>query len=149
MKSIVIALFFVMIASGAVAQTIADIQMGLVPENTPVEILNAVVTGATSTGFFMAEAPYGLYNGIWVFTPNGNTTIAGDIVNVQGEYLEYYDLSEIDTASGTVEIVGNGPVPAPTVVAASYDTPIEPYESCLVTIPDNMTVTTAPDQYGE
>lgn len=151
MKRIVIALLLVLIASSAAAQTIFDMQTGLVPDNTPVQVVNVVVTGVRYNGVFVAEAPYGVYNHIWVYTGSGNhTAIEGDIVNVQGEYYEYYGFSEIDADPGIVQVVGNGPVPAPIVVtAAMYDADPEPYESCLITIPDMMTVTTAPSTYGE
>lgn len=153
MKSIVIALLLVLIAGTAAAQTIFDIQTGLVPENTLVQVQNVTVTAVRYNGIFVAEAPYGEYNGIWVYANADLGFAPGDIVSVQGEYYEYFGLSEIDVTAGLVQGVGAGPVPVPSVVpAAVLVDPLtaEPWESCAITIPDQGTVMAPPPyDFGE
>ncbi len=116
---------------------------------------NIVVTAVTDSGIFVAEAPYGEYNGIWVYTgsdePHG--MVAGDIVCICGEYKEYFDLSEIDIVAaglyGSLIKVGSMEVPTPTAIsAAELDGDSEPWESCAVTITDGMTVDEVLD-FGE
>jgi len=150
MKRLVLVLLALLVATGVQAQTIADIQMGLVAENTQVQVMNVIVVGERYNGVFVAEAPYGAYNGIWVYTGSAPTVTIGDVIQLQGEYYEYYDYSEIDVTAGIVQAVGTGALPAPSVVpAATYVADPEPWESCLITIPDQMAVTTAPNSYGE
>ncbi len=145
MKRIAIALLFVLVAVGAQAATIYDIQTGLYAEGDIVDLTGVTVTAVRYNGVWVAEAPFGAYNGIWVYGPTG--FLAGDIIDiVGGEYIEYYDLSEILTANATVTLVGTGEVPAPIMLNAAdlFDAPVladaEPYESCLITIVDGMIV---------
>lgn len=155
MKRIVIALLLVLIAGTAGAQTIYDIQTGMVPENTIVQLANKTVVAVRYNGIYVSEAPHGMYNGIWVY--GGNAFVGGfaegDVVNIEGEYYEYFDLSEVDVQAGLVQLVSTGgPVPPPSVVpAAELVDPLtaEPWESCQITIPDQGYVTVLPSSYGE
>lgn len=152
MKRIVIALLLVLIASSAAAQTIYDIQTGLIPENTAVQVQNVTVTATRYNGIFVSEAPYGEYNSIWVYTGSDLGFVPGDIVNIQGEYYEYYDLSEIDAGAGVVVGAGSGPVPTPSIVPAAVlldPVTAEPWESCAVTIPDQGYAVDVASSYGE
>ncbi len=156
MKKIALALLFVMVAGVAFGATaISDIQTGVIAENSLVTPCNVVVTAVTYNGVFVAEAPYGMYNGIWVYTgstePHG--MVPGDVVCICGEYKEYYDLSEIDIVSaglyGSLLKVGTQEIPAPSLVtAADLAADGEPWESCVVTIVDGMIVTELHD-HGE
>ncbi len=149
MKRIAIALLFVLIATGAQAETIYDIQTGLVPVDTEVDLSGVIVTAVRYNGVWVSEAPHAAYNSIWVYGPTD--FVAGDILDItDGFYKEYYDLSEIEEIANTViTLVGSGDVPAPIVLFASdlFDPEMpsrvdaEPYESCLVTISNSMTVT--------
>ena len=109
MKRIVIALLLVLIAGTAGAQTIADIQTGLVPGNTLVQVTNVTVVGVRYNGIYVSEAPHGMYNGIWVYGGNAfaGGFAVGDVVHVEGEYYEYYDLSEIDVTAGNITLVAS------------------------------------------
>ena len=155
MKRIVIALLLVLIAGTAGAQTIYDIQSGLVAENTVVQVANVTVVGVRYNGIYVSEAPHGMYNGIWVYGGNAfaGGFVEGDVVNIIGEYYEYFDLSEIDiTAGEVIPVSTGGPVPAPSVVPASElvdPVTAEPWESCQITIPDQGYVTVLPSSYGE
>jgi hypothetical protein len=150
MKRLVLAMLVLLIAAGANAQTIYDIQTGLVAENTQVQLVNVVVVAERYNGIYVSEAPHGAYNGMWVYSGAAPGATVGDVVNIQGEYYEYYDLSEVDTQAGIIQVVGSAAVPAPSVVpAAALVADYEAWESCQITIPDMMTVTTAPSSYGE
>jgi len=143
MKRIVIALLVVVAATSAQATTIFDIQTGAVVAGDSVSVVGAVVTGVRYNGFFAAEAPYGVNQHIWVYTGSVNPSgaIDGDVVDIIGNYVEHYGLSEINASAGSVTIVGPGTVPNPIVVpAAILALDSEPYESCLITVPDEMTV---------
>ena len=104
----------------------------------------------------MAEAPYGAYDGIWVYMGSSTpiTLVPGDVVCICGEYKEYFDLSEIDIVSaglyGSVLKTGSMAVPAPSyVTAAELEADPEPWESCVITITDGMTVADTSLGYGE
>ncbi len=155
MKKIALAFLVILIAGVAQGTAIYDIQTGAFPEGdlaTPCEV---VVTAVTDNGIFVAEAPYGEYNGIWVYTgsnePHG--MVAGDIVCICGEYKEFFDLSEIDIVAagiyGSLIKVGTQTVPTPSnVTAADLAADSERWESCAITITDGMTVEEI-HSYGE
>jgi len=152
MKSIVIALLLVLMAATAGAQTLYDINTGLVPQNTLVQVVNVTVTATRYNGFFCQEAPNAEYNGIWVYSGVDLGFAPGDVVSLQGEYYNYYDVPEIDVTAGLVQPVGSGPVPAPAVVPAAVligSGPLGPWVSSLVTIPDQGVVSSLPSSYGE
>ena len=155
MKKIALAFMVILIAGVAQGTTIYDIQTGAFPEGDLATPCDVVVTAVTDSGVFVAEAPYGEYNGIWVYTgsdePHG--MVAGDIVCICGEYKEYFDLSEIDIVAaglyGSLVKVGTMEVPTPTLItAAELAADSEPWESCAVTITDGMTVDEVLD-FGE
>lgn len=157
MKTFVTAILLLIIATGALAQgsSIYDIQNGLIAEGTLVTP-RGVVTGVTGNGFFVAEAPYDAWRGIWVYSP-GHTMMPGDDVQLCGVYAEYFGLSEVDIVAaglyGSVLKMGVLPVPAPNVVSAADiwagGPDAEAWESCMVLVQDGMEVTTAPNSFGE
>jgi len=123
---------------------IQDIQLGLILENDPVSVQQVVVTGVAVFGFFIQEpdedGTFGRkYSGIWVYTNANNGNVKeGDLVNVSGTYIEFFDFSEIDASSGSVSIIGTATIPDPVAVAVSEvnDTGLdsEAYESVLITV---------------
>ncbi len=153
MKKIALAFLVLMIAGVAQATTIYDIQAGNVAENTLVTPCDVVVTAVADNGIWVAEAPYGPMNGIWVYMGSNDPIdlVPGDQVCICGEYKEYYDLSEIDILSagayGSVLKTGEVALPAPSIVAAADLG--EDWESCVVTISDGMFLSEMPDQHGE
>jgi len=153
MKKFALAILVLMIAGAAQGTAIYDIQAGNVDENTLVTPCDVVVTAVTYNGIWVAEAPYGAMNGIWVYMGSDEPIdlVAGDIVCICGEYKEYFDLSEIDIVSagiyGSVLKTGEMEVPLPSLVAAADLG--EEWESCVVTVLDGMAVTELPNDYGE
>jgi hypothetical protein len=156
MKKIALVSLIVMMAAAAQAGVIEDIQTGMVDENTLVTPCDVVVTAVTYNGVWVAEAPYGMYNGIWVYMGSDEPIefVPGDIVCICGEYKEYYDLSEVDIVSaglyGSIVKTGEMAVPMPSFVTAmDLMADPEPWESCVITIVDGMEVTGEPSSYGE
>ncbi len=148
--AIVFALLLVTLGAQSVfavaAPTIFDIQNGVYAEGDTLTIENVTVVAVRYNGIWVAEAPYGAYNGIWVYM-GSTTNMPGDIVDVTGVYAEYYGLSELSSA--TVTVTGSGPVPTPTVIsAASLLADPEPWESCAITISDGMNVIETSDVLG-
>ncbi|MEZ4651114.1 MAG: FlgD immunoglobulin-like domain containing protein [Candidatus Eisenbacteria bacterium] len=124
--------------------TIQDIQLGLVAENTDVQISSVVVTGVGVFGFFVQtinpDPTFGRqWSGIWVYTNGNNNNVQeGDRVNVSGEYYEYFGFSEVDVTAGGFTVIGQATVPDPVEVAISEinDTGLdsEAYESVLIRV---------------
>lgn len=139
--------------------TIYDLQQGNVPPMTTVRLENVVVTtpiNVESGGVVVQDPMGGKFSGIYVYlyadVVAALTLAPGDIVNLTGEYSEFYDFSEL-TVQGVenVEVVGQGEVPAPLVVSPQALLPTspeaEPYESVLVRLED-VQVTNADLGFG-
>ncbi len=139
--------------SAQLLTTCYDINTGLVPEYTFVRVENLIVTAVAGYGYYAQEQPGGPYAGIWIYTGSGDppTEIIGDIVNVEGEYYEYFDYSEIDmTAMGGDEYVGFGTVPDPEVLRAwqtrvEHPLEAEKWEAMLVQV---LNLDPLPDDLG-
>lgn len=110
--------------SGHSLVTVYDIQGGAVPENTLVEIRDVVVTSPTfkssskstdNDSFFVIEKNGGAYSGIYIFFKDNKADVAiGDLVDIKGTYMEYYNNSQI-VATEVIK-KGTSPLPAPTDV---------------------------------
>lgn len=155
MRTLAIVLITLTLASAAFAGDIIDIQTGVYAELSEVSVTGAVVTGVRSNGFFMSEQANAPYAGVWVYTGTGNhTAVAGDLVDVTGIYKEYYGLTEIDVAAdpaGFATVTGqfSGSLLPLEVTIATLAADAEPFESCFIKVTDGMTVTEAPNSYGE
>jgi hypothetical protein len=124
------------VANGQLLTTLYEINQGDVPENTIVRVENIVVTAVVYNGFWAQETGSGPYSGIWVYNGIAPGVIIGDLVSIEGEYIEYYGLSEIMIDSGVLEVVGAGSVPDPILVRAvdvkTTNPDAERYEGVLV-----------------
>lgn len=163
--SFLVAGLFTLAALGAppaqADMTIFDVQLGLYPEATVVQFDGVVVTAVGYFGFFVQEPTpdptWGRqYSGIWIFTNHNHTVHKGDLVNVSGRYMEYFDFSEVETPGfGTYSVVGTAPVPSPVSVTISEvnDTGLyaEAYESVLIRVDrlDSSLYSYAPNAFGE
>ncbi len=136
-------LIMVLLAAGAPAQTVHDMRTDLVPDLTPVQVQNLIVTGFYSNGVFVSSAPHGEYDSIWVYMGSGAAVYpaSGDVIAVEGVFKIYNGLYEIDTSAGVWTAQGTAPLPAPIVVpAAVVADPVTaaPYMCSLINIPDTM-----------
>jgi 5'-nucleotidase / UDP-sugar diphosphatase len=150
--ALLVALSVSAVSAQSVSTTIPDIRAGLVPANSQVDILggSAIVTVVRYNGFAATDLAAGPYSAIWVYTGGAPTVVAGDIIDiVNGEYKEYYDLSEIDmgTFAGTVTVVGSGVVPALPMTLADVLLDPEAWESHVLTVTDGFTIS-ALGSYG-
>jgi hypothetical protein len=150
MRSIVTAIALVSLASAALAGPIHDVQTGVYAEGDYVNVVCAVVTASATYGVAIAEAPFGVYDSVWVYLGSGHGVAVGSIVNVYGVYEEYYDLTEINVGYYTsadpaafCTVVGTcTEMPDPLVVSAeAIMADPEPYESCIVWLRDGFSVT--------
>ena len=139
-------------------------------DNSPgdlVRTLDNVVTAVASNGFFIQQPdaapdpvrgpPPGPFasRGLFVFTGSAPTTQVGDIVDVQGQVVEFFNLTQIANPD-FVQIISSGnTLPEPIALDANtpsqdpanlscVDTQFECYENMLVSITDGFV--TAPSQ---
>jgi predicted extracellular nuclease len=121
-------------------------------------LLKAVVVSAVfSDTFFVQEAPGGPYSGIAVYAHGsflGNLKL-GDVLDIEGSYFEYFDLSQIYLAKYTE--AGGAAAPEPYLIEepswVATDGPLaEMFEGVLVRVEDLVTTHTQPDcphDFGE
>ncbi len=133
--------------------TIYDIQQGKVTEGTIVTLNGVIATSQVSeenTAFFVQEPDGGQWSGIYVYVYDEVVEKVadlepGDIVNLTGEYTEFFEMSEITvTSANDIEITGFEDAPDPEVVSpadvANGGSLAENYESVLIQVND-VTVT--------
>jgi len=157
MKKFAIVIALILCAAAAQAGTIMDIQTGTYAEGALVTIENALVTGVLYNGFFISEwngtAPdygNGPNAGIWVYAGNdyAGDLVEGQLVNVTGTYIEYFDFSEIDLTIGDPDPLGSytvvgahtGLFPSYCVTAADLAADAEPYESVFICVTDGFII---------
>ncbi len=105
-----------------------------------------IVTGLRNTGFFMqtadaeVDADPATSQGIFVFTSSTPTVALGDLAQVSGSVVEFFQLTELGTITNISVLSTGNPLPAPiTLTAADGALPTpERYEGMRV-IP-NLTV---------
>lgn len=129
--------------------SIYEIQKGEIAPETVVQLNDVVVTApltvtnAEGNAAFMIQEPDGgEYSGIYVFVfadQAADLQLApGDVVNLSGEYREFFDSSQITLDGPSLEVVSSGPLPEPAVVNASdvaTGGPLaENYESVLIKV---------------
>jgi len=139
--------------------TIYDIQQGDVPENTVVTLEGVVVSSPVHVEdslVFVQDPDGGQYSGILLYlyseVMDAVDLVPGDVINVTGEYAEFFDMSELTVTSAyDLTELSSGPAPAPEVVApadiATGGELAEAYESVLVRVAD-VTVTDDSIGYG-
>jgi hypothetical protein len=112
--------------------TIDEIQRGLVAEGTRVRV-TGVVTGVSTQGCWVQDPTTGpMYSGIKVYTGVAPAVRRGDRVEVEGDVSEYFEDTELESA--TVVRTGAGVVTPAAVTVATALT--EPYEGVLVRLTD-------------
>jgi hypothetical protein len=151
-----------------VPATIYEIQMGMFPDKTYVDVKDVVVTSPFfkdkngNGNVFIAEAAGGEYSGIQIYIYADVTAELeaamkvpklGDVLTISGQYTEFYDYSELTLSKAdNLTITGTGTVPDPAVVApadiATGGSKAEAYEGVLVRVED-VTVTAPVVEFGE
>ncbi|MCK5878773.1 MAG: lamin tail domain-containing protein, partial [Holophagae bacterium] len=122
---------------------------------------NNIVTAVGANGFYM-QAPDAdvdtdpdTSEGIYVYTGSAPTVLVGDIVDVNGTLVEYYELTEISSSPVVTLISSGNPLPTSVELDGTNPSPDQPqtglemerYECMLVHVA-NGTVNTGTDSYG-
>ena len=93
---------------------------------------------------FYIQDGTGMYNGINVIS--GDEVSRGDLVEVYGDYVEFYDRSEI--VMDNLQIISSGnTLPEPEVLSLDQED-WEPWEGVLIQI-QNVAVSNDDAEYGE
>jgi hypothetical protein len=113
-----------------------------------VTIHDVVVTAVSSSGVFVQDPAETEYGGLLAY---GATGAVGDLVDVTGQYDEYYGLTELAFATATK--TGTATVPAPIVAdpcdVGSGGGDAERYESMLVQVASVSVTDANPDDPGD
>jgi len=118
-----------------VTHTIAEVQGELFasPLIEQVVTVQGVITSASDYSYFIQDGS-GPWNGVYVYD-NTNLPTVGDNVILQGEVIEYYDLTEITNITYFETVSSGNDLPAAVELMTGYiGTSGEPYEGCLVSI---------------
>lgn len=140
--------------------TIQAIQGGEISEGLIVTVAGVIVTSpinAEESLAFIEEPGGGEYSGIalylWSEVVEATPLSPGDVIDVTGEYTEFFGLSQLIVKNPTdITIVGTDALPGPDIVTAAQvarDNPdAEPWEGVRVQIVDAV-VAEANDGFGQ
>ncbi len=125
---------------------------GFSDERIPVVLPEAIVSAVYEDAFAVQD-PDGLaWGGVWVFMnrdPIPQGVRPGARVRIEGQFFEFYGVSEITPEDGGVEVLGQGDPPAPVVVGdvarLRGGDLAEPLENMWVEIRDVAVISTEPD----
>jgi len=134
---------------GGCTRTISQLRDTTDPEHPKegeqVRVSDVVVTGIREgNGFYVQDPNVSSYGGLFVYDTGDAEVSVGDIVDLEGEYLEYYGLTEI--AYATTTVTGSSTaitaITVDTCDIATGGASAEMYESMLVSV-ENVEVTDA------
>jgi len=140
--------------------SIYAIQRGEIAEGTLVTIKGVVVTSPVNADkglAFVQEPGAGEYSGIslylWSEVVTGVPLKAGDVVDITGEYAEFFGVSQIVVKNvGNISVVGSAAVPGPDLVSAAEiartNPAAEPWEGVRVQLV-NPTIAETNDGFGQ
>lgn len=118
-----------------VTHTIAEVQGELFssPLIEQVVTVQGVITAANDYSYFIQDGS-GPWNGVYIYD-NTNLPAVGDHVILQGEVVEYYDLTEITNITYFETVSSGNDLPAAVDLTTGFiGTSGEPYEGCRVKI---------------
>jgi len=109
-------------------------------------------TGSSTSnyGFFISDVGGGPWSGLFIFT-NQHSPLVGDMVEVTGTIVEYFDLTEMSPVSSFQVISQGNPLPPISTITTSQLASAatgEQWESVFVKVL-NSTVISAPNSYQE
>mgnify|MGYP000718218159 CR=1 FL=1 len=104
-----------------------------------------IVNYVRNDGSFYLQSGTGPWTGIYVYDSISNVMV-GDSITVDGEVVEYYNLTELKNLSNLTVISSGNSVAVNNIT--TNDANSEPYEGCLVKV-DNAECTNASGSFGE
>lgn len=109
-------------------------------------------TGSSTSnyGFMISDPGGGPWSGLFIFT-NQHTPSLGDLVEVTGTILEYFEFTEMSPVNSFQVISQGNPLPEPALITTGQlidASSNEQWESCYVKVL-NTTVTGSPNSYQE
>jgi hypothetical protein len=140
--------------------SIYDLQQGMVGDGMIVSVRGVVVTTPINVEdglAFVEEPDAGQYSGIslylWDEVVMSTQLAPGDVVDITGEYAEFFDVSQIVVKNpGDIVVVGSGAVPGPDSVSAAEvardNVDAEPWEGVRVCI-DGAALLDSNDGFGQ
>ena len=132
-----------------VTHTIAQVQGELYasPLIEQVVTVQGIVTAANDYSYFIQDGS-GPWNGVYIYD-NTNLPSVGDDVILQGEVVEFYDLTEIKNITYFETVSSGNDLPAAVELGTGViGTSGEPYEGCRVKI-SNAACTNPDLGYGD
>jgi predicted extracellular nuclease len=140
--------------------TIYQLQQGMVGDGMNVTVQGVIVTTPINVEdglAFVEEPDGGQYSGIslylWSEVVMATPLAPGDVVNITGEYAEFFEVSQIVVKNaGDIVVVGSEAVPGPDLVTADDiardNVDAEPWEGVRVCI-DDAAVLDNNDGFGQ
>lgn len=118
------------------AHTINEIQnstSGASPFEDSLVITSGVVTALnTGTGYWMQDGD-GAWSGVYVYD-NSNTPSIGDSITIEGQVVEYYDLTQIESIASYVLNPSPSVLPTAFSVSSVAVQTMEEYEGVLIEV---------------
>lgn len=120
----------------------------------PVSLSSLVVTGVFGTDkMSVQDQEGGAYSGLWVYSSGRvdfSEIVPGDIVNLEGELIEFFTVTELVLNRDGLEVIGHVNPPTPLLVSDSAKIAdggiwTEQLESMLVEVQAARVTNTAPD----
>lgn len=119
-----------------VTHTIAEVQGELFasPLIEQVVTISGIVTASTNEYSYFIQDGSGAWNGVYIYD-NTNLPAVGDEIIIEGEVIEYYDLTEITNITYYETVSSGNELPAAVELSTGFiGTSGEPYEGCLVKV---------------
>ena len=119
----------------------------------PATFTNLVVTGIFDDKISLQDQEGGAYSGLWAYSSGRvdfSSVNVGSVVNIQGELIEFFTITELILSEGGLEVVGSTPPPEPLLISDSAMIAdggewTEQLESMLVEVREARVTHTAPD----
>lgn len=142
MKKLLLVALALIVSTSAFAGVIYDLNTGVYADGDLVTA-TGTITALSNNGFSMTELPAGPFTAVWVYCGDASSFVIGDDITItDGEYTEYYDLSEIiQTDLGLITLNGNAPIAPLEMTVADAAVDFEQWESGFVNFTDGFQIT--------
>ena len=144
-KTIIVKLIILQFFCLIKALSISEVQgqTDISPYEGQLVTVSGYVTAVSPYSFFIQDAD-GPWNGIYIYDSGSIGPIIGDEIEITGEVIEYYNLTEIDATNTEYTILSSENTVYNSLYISDFN---ESYESVLVQV--SGTCTQLPNEYGE